>query len=165
MKWSRRKQKAEHFFSNSVKGRVELGSTRYRGSPDNEGCGFILFDKKEIWRMCSQSFYPVENDYIKKIAEQHAIPPQEAQPLALEALAREGVFSQQTYYDSLSEYSHCSIDALLASPNTLIKCLAMLDARLGKRRLLKFDLSQEHQKVVEFYRIRCECEGLKIKAF
>lgn len=160
MQWSKRKKKVEGFFSDLVRGRVELRSTHYRGSHDEEGRGYITFDKNEIWSMCTLSFYTIEYDRIDEIVVRDSISPYEAQKIAYDELASEGKFSQYTFYDSLDEYCNNSIDSLLISDNLLIKCLAMLDARLGKRRLRNLDLSKESKKVVEFYQIRCECEKL-----
>ena len=60
MQWSKRKKKVEEFFSDEVKGRVELRSTHYRGTHDEEGRGYITFDKNEIWSMCTLSFYSID---------------------------------------------------------------------------------------------------------
>ena len=38
----------------------------------------------------------------------------------------------------------------------------MLDRRIGKRRLQSFDFKTESEKVIQFLKIRCECEGLPI---
>lgn len=160
MQWSKRKKNVESFFSDGVKGRLELRSTHYRGSHDDEGRGYITFDKNEIWSMCTLSFYSIEYDRIDEIAKREGIKPYEAQKIAHEQLAAEGKFNQYTFYDSLDEYCNNSIESSLTSENLLIRCLAMLDSRLGKRRLRKLDLSNESSKVVEFFNIRCECEQL-----
>ncbi|PCJ19742.1 MAG: hypothetical protein COB04_05390 [Gammaproteobacteria bacterium] len=160
MQWSKRKKKVEGFFSDLVRGRVELRSTHYRGSHDDEGRGYITFDKNEIWSMCTLSFYSIEYDRIDGIVERENISPYEAQKIAYDELASEGKFNQYTFYDSLDEYCNNSIDSSLSSGNLLIRCLAMLDARLGKRRLRTLDLSEESKKVIDFYKIRCECEKL-----
>ena len=160
MRWSKRKKKVECFFSELVQGRVELRSTNYRGTHDEEGRGYITFEKNEIWSMCTLSFYSIEYERIEAIVEREDITPYEAQKIAYDELASEGKFNQYTYYDSLDEYCNNSIEASLASDNLLIRCLAMLDARLGKRRLRTLDLSEESKKVIEFYKIRCECEQL-----
>ena len=160
MQWSKRKKKVEGFFSDLVQGRVELRSTHYRGSHDDEGRGYITFDKNEIWSMCTLSFYSTEYDRIDEIVERESITPYEAQKIAYDELASEGKFNQYTFYDSLDEYCNNSIDSSLTSDNLLIRCLAMLDARLGKRRLRTLDLTEESKKVVDFYMIRCECEKL-----
>jgi len=160
MQWTKRKKKVEGLFSDSVFGRVELRSTHYRGSHDEVGRGYITFDKREIWSMCTLSFYSIEYDRTYGIVERESITPYEAQKIAYDELTSEGKFNQYTFYDSLDEYCNNSIDLSLASNNLLIRCLAMLDARLGKRRLRTLDLSEESNKVIEFYKMRCECEKL-----
>lgn len=160
MQWSKRKKLVESFFSDSVKDRVELRSTHYRGAHDQDGRGYITFDKNEIWSMCTLSFYSIEYERIYEIVEREGLIPYEAQKIAHDELASEGSFNQYTYYASLDEYCNNSIETSLTSDNLLIRCLAMLDSRLGKRRLRSLDLSKESKKVIEFYRIRCECEGI-----
>ena len=159
MQWSKRKKIVESFFSEVVKGRVELRSTRYRDSHDEEGRGSITFDKKEIWKMCTVSFYSTEFDRINEIVCRENVTQYEAQKIAHEELVREGEINQYTFYDSLDEYSHNSIESSLTSKNLLIRCLAMLDSRVGKRRLMTYDLTQESEKVLQFYKIRFDCEG------
>jgi len=162
MQWSKRKKRVESFFANSVKGRIELRSTHYRGTHDEEGRGYITYDKKIIWSMCTLSFYPEEYERMEILLEQNKyLTPYQAQYLAYKKLAAEGKYNQYTFYASLDEYCNNPIETSLHSKNTLIKCLAMLDKRLGKRRLKSLDLSNEHQKVKLFHIIRCECEGIK----
>ena len=60
MRWTKRKARVESMFSDVVKGRVELKSSRYRGSHDEVGRGYITFDKKEVWNMCTLTFFPIE---------------------------------------------------------------------------------------------------------
>jgi hypothetical protein len=162
MRWSKIKKRVENFFSDSVQGRLELRSTCYRGTHDEEGRGYITFDKREIWSMCTLSFYSTEFYRMEEIASRKGVSPREVQRIAHEELASEGKFNQYTFYDSLDEYCNNSIEQSLESDNLLIRCLAMLDSRLGKRRLKDLDLSEQSEKVIQFYKIRCECEGLPI---
>ena len=89
MKWSKRKKNVESFFADSVKGRIELRSTRYRGTHDEEGRGYITFDKEEIWNMCTLSFYSIEYERIDEIVKRENITPYEAQMIAHDELASE----------------------------------------------------------------------------
>lgn len=160
MQWSKRKKKAEEFFSASVKGRVELRSTSYREAHDQVGRGYITFDKREIWSMCTLKFFATEYERINEVKDREGLAPYEAQKIAHKELAARGEVGQYGYYRSLDEYCNSSIEVSLTSDDLLIRCLAMLDARIGKRRLRSLDLSQESQKVIEFYKIRCKCEGI-----
>jgi len=162
MQWSKRKKKVEGLFSKTVQGRVELRSTHYRGAHDETGRGYITFDKHQIWSMCTLSFYSIEYDRVEEILKRESTTLYEAQKVAYNELSCEGKFNQYTYYDSLDEYCNNAIETSLTSKNLLIRCLAMLDSRLGKRRLRTLDISEESKKVIEFYKIRWECEQLPI---
>ena len=62
---------------------------------------------------------------------------------------------------ALSDYLKLSIDDAIKSDNPIIRSLAILDRRFGRRRLAQFDDSKEHPMVRELYRLRCEAEGIK----
>ena len=72
-----------------------------------------------------------------------------------------GVFTRDDFVDALETYVASPVEASLLSPNPILRALAMLDRRLGKRRLSKLSVGEnEHQIVETFYRIRCQAEGL-----
>ena len=58
------------------------------------------------------------------------------------------------------EYLNLSIDDAMASENTVIRALAMLDKRLGRRRLVTLDPSSETPLVATLLRFRLEVAGL-----
>ena len=158
MQWSKRKKRVESFFADSVKGRIELRATHYRATHDQQGRGYITFDKNEVWSMCTLSFYSDEYERIYKLVSDE-VTPYKAQLLVHEQLKSEGRLSQYLYYESLDEYCNNTIEESLTSPNLLIRCLAMLDSRLGQRRILTIDLDEESQMVVKFYKIRRACDN------
>lgn len=45
-------------------------------------------------------------------------------------------------------------------PDPVIRALAVLDARYGKRRLTAFDPVDEHPLVRRLFYLRCEAEGI-----
>lgn len=158
MQWSKRKKRVESFFADSVKGRVELRTTHYRSTHDQQGRGYITFDKNEVWSMCTLSFYSVEYERIDVLVSE-VITPYQAQLLAHEQLKSEGRLSQYLYYESLDEYCDNTIEESLTSPNLLIRCLALLDSRLGQRRIRKIDLDKESPMFAKFYKIRRQCDN------
>ena len=58
-----------------------------------------------------------------------------------------------------------SIEASLASENPIVRIFALLDRRLGKRRLaaLEETMEQELDWVRPFYFLRMEAEGVTLK--
>lgn len=162
MQWSSLKKKVEAFFAPSLKRRVELRSTRYRGAHDQTGRGYITVDGKEVWSMCTLNFWRAEYPRINEIKEKEQISARAAQLLADSQLGKEGILSQWDYYRALENYCNSSIEASLASENALIKSLAVLDSRLGKRRLEKLDVTTEHPMVQYFFNLRCSAENISL---
>lgn len=58
------------------------------------------------------------------------------------------------------DYLNYSIDEALRSERPVVRALAMLDKRLGKRRLTGMDLSKATLLVKRFYALRCRAEGI-----
>src|SRR4051812_6401642 len=64
---------------------------------------------------------------------------------ATELLAQRAVHEPSHFYSALRDYPGLSMADALASPNPLIRALAMLDRRVGQRTLAKIKLpSDEH---------------------
>ena len=61
----------------------------------------------------------------------------------------------------LKAYLLLSVDDALHSGSPLIRALAVIDRRVGKRRLRSLEIGpEEHSLVYELYRLRCEAEGI-----
>ncbi|WP_185230346.1 SF0329 family protein [Teredinibacter franksiae] len=161
MKWTKLKKNVESFFSEKVKGRVELRAASYNGTHDNDGRGYITVDGKEVWNMCTLSYYSKEHEKILKQLDAGAENICDAQIKGIAELDKEGTYSQWGYYNHLQDYCSYSIDLSLVSDVPLIKSLAMLDSRVGKRRLKSLDVSSDHEMVVYFFNLRCQLENIQ----
>ena len=138
--------------ADSVRDRVTFGVTSYRKCHDQMGRGWISIDGNEILNMPSINF---DNEvYHRGRAGQ--VPYQEAEK-EVRAL---NLFSQWDLHNSLYEYLSLSMDEILVSDNPIIRATGMLDARMGKRRLLKIENAEEHDLVRRFYLFRCAAESL-----
>ena len=174
MQWSKLKKTVEALFAPSVAGRVELRFTNYRHVHDGEGRGWITVDKTEIHQFSTLEYY-VESyklaSAIREINESSNFRDPEQRPGYLEAsdqaddiLLAQGIASQWWYVRSLQDYLQLSIDDALASENFLHRALAVLDRRLGKRRLKLLRLpSTEHGLVRRLLQVRLEAEGLTVR--
>lgn len=81
-----------------------------------------------------------------------------------EIMIHQNIFSSYHFYAPFMEYSSLSIDEALSSENIIIRAFAMFDRRLGKRRLrnLSFKSENTHPLILEFYKIRCDVEGVSL---
>jgi hypothetical protein len=131
MQWSKIKSRAESFICDSLKGRIEFFSTWYRSSgKDHIGRATILLDKKEIF----------EADTWKRIFNRNE-------------------FERLDLHDALTEYPLLSINDAVHSENPIIRGLAMVDKRLGKRSLWDTKFAEDEHEFVKFmFNLRCETE-------
>jgi hypothetical protein len=72
-----------------------------------------------------------------------------------------GIFQDYEFRKSLMEYINLSIEEALKSENILIRALAFIDRRVGKRKLYEIEISKNEHFLVKFmYSLRCEVEGI-----
>lgn len=83
-----------------------------------------------------------------------------ADALARDELVRRGIFGEGDFCDALRWYAQTSIDDILASTNPIVRAVAMLDRRVGKRRLKAIDPEKEHMLVRRLLAFRLEAEGV-----
>ena len=166
MSWSGiRKRLEEEFLAESLRGRIQYYAVSYSKCPDHEGRAAVRFDGEEILK--SNAF-----DYEKYAAlhEQklHRENPEmsfgEAWKKAGVAALRDGCFDQWSFYRAFEEFTTQSIEDSLNSENAIVRMFAVLDRRVGKRRLVKLAerFSEEPEWLQRFYIIRFEAEGIRI---
>jgi hypothetical protein len=169
MPWSRLKKQVESRFAASMVGRVELRATSYRHTHDGEGRGWITLDKEEIHNFCTLSFWIEQGTLLQGIraannATDFRDPAQRAEyhhayEQVDEILEVRGVRSKEWFENSLKEYLSMTLEESLASKNFLHRALAVIDKRLGKRRLKTLELSSgEHALVRRFLEFRRAAE-------
>jgi len=146
----------------SLKGRVQYFQTSYRGAHDQTSRVAIRIDGKEIFR----SDY---HDWVKK------------QYMALCEL-REGADGEKyraafheevnhlasnqggvpSFLSSFYNYHNSSIDKNLASPDPVVRLFAIMDKRVGKRRLAKLlpEVEKQPEWLQVFFKLRLEAEGI-----
>lgn len=76
-------------------------------------------------------------------------------------LEQRNIFNVNSVYDALVQYPNFSIEEALSSENVIIQAFAVIDKRLGKRRLKHCVFNPDtHSMILNFYQIRCEIEGV-----
>jgi hypothetical protein len=75
---------------------------------------------------------------------------------------RLGIFDQRCFYNAFAEFDQQSIEMSLKSENLIVRIFAVLDRRVGKRRLalMKETIADEPDTFREFYAIHMKAEGL-----
>jgi len=146
VQWSKLKKNVESFLCESLKERVELFTTWYKdgGSPER-ACGVILVDKKEVFTANTDQWICLSREKSR------------------EDLLKSGIFEENEFRNSLKEYLHLSIDDALGSDNIIVRALALVDRRVGKRKLHKIKmLGDEHEFIKFMYKLRCQADGIEL---
>jgi len=155
-----RKRMESEYLAESLKGHISYFATSYSRSPDHEGRAAIRYKGKEIIKGCyyhnwtkAESF-PKDEKYERRMSEEFAFMDDTAIKL--------GVFDQTCFYKAFDEFDNQSIEKSLYSDNLLVRIFAVLDRRVGKRKLISMKESVENEpdSIKEFFAIRMNAEGI-----
>jgi hypothetical protein len=178
MKWSKQKKLLESLLADSLKGHLEFYVTRYRsgGGISNylerawitwQGKELVNFATSSWWNEYAELTIQIEraNNVTKPGIYKHPRWWSECSKFSREhaedLLYKKSSFTCYDFLHASAQYLDLSIDDALQSDDPIIRALAMLDRRVGKRRLAKMELIEaEHPLVRQFYNLRSEAEGL-----
>jgi len=160
MRWTKLRQIAESRVAPSLAGRVRLESTHYRKAHDREGRVGIVLDGAQVWgRGCIEGDRSTKEVFTEM--RQHGLSAGVANAWHEYVVRGAGLHNQYAFHSAVWDYTQLSVDDALVSPDAVIRALAYLDKRTGKRRLR--DLASEPPRTqVEraCLRARLESEGL-----
>jgi deoxycytidylate deaminase len=159
--WSGIRKKLESdYLAESLRGHIQYFATSYSYCPDHEGRAAIMYDGKEIisggyynnWMKADQ--FPHDEKYEKRMHEEMTYMDDTAMRL--------GVFDQRCFYEAFEIFDNQSIEKSLESDNMIVRIFAVLDRRVGKRRLLAMKEHMEEDALTfqDFYTIRAKAEGI-----
>lgn len=155
-KWSNIKKKLEcEYLCENLRGHIKYYVTSYSKSPDHNGRAAIIYKGKEIIKGSYYMDYIQED--IKSInidIEKHLSENEKSNSFK--------IFDNQSFYNAFREFDNQNIKKSISSDNIIIKILAVLDKRTGKRTLkkLKENLKNEQRLFQIFYIIRAKSEGI-----
>lgn len=157
--WSSIRRKLEkEYLALSLRGRIQYFVTRYKFSHDQEGRAAILLDGKEVLRgnyyskFFKSDLFPRDEKCSHRIRNEYSY---------MDAVALDlGCFDQRCFYSAFEEFDNQSIDESLKSDNLLVRIFAILDRRVGKRRLVKMreGIDNEPELFQFFYKVRADAE-------
>lgn len=189
MRWSKLKKQLEYFICPCLKGRVEFWVTNYRKAHDQMGRAYITVDGKEIINMCTIkkeiAIFNVEKELknnedtfeqdnfkqgrIYELLRREGFPEdilsevvrnRSINDIARKKVERQDIFAQYDFFEAVERFLNFPIEESLESDNAIIKVLALIDRRVGKRTLstIKNSIENESKLVRYFYQLRCEAE-------
>lgn len=163
MQWSRLKAHLLENLAPSLRGKLDVHAARYRKVHDEPGRVWFTFARRQILQLADSTF---EYEYYGHVHDMKQLGSSvyEAHDQAREITTRKGNFARFDFARALNEYLSLSIDDALESENVLHRALAMIDRRIGKRRLLTIAeaIELENPVVQVLLRVRCDAEGIRI---
>ncbi|CAM4427095.1 hypothetical protein FHS16_003698 [Paenibacillus endophyticus] len=185
MSWSKLKQQLESFLSPALVGRVEYRSTSYRYLPDKAGLCYIAVDKKNVFNMADITtlirWYQTELEIKNDPNIQIPISDEEIEALrketegkvpedrikvmfrgrkiseyAKELLSAQSSLSKSNFTVAANQFLSTSIEESLESSDILLNILALVDRRVGRKRILNLSekMKLKHPIVQYFYELR-----------
>lgn len=186
MAWSKIRQQLDNYLYPGLKGILTYDATGYRYAPDKSGMNYIIINKKKIFNMKDTTttikwyqteqeikndktiLLPVSDQEIEAIiTETNGKVPEDRLTIlarnkkivisAKELLAAQSALSKSDFQMTANKYLSNSIEDSLESSDILLNVLALVDKRVGKKRLIKMSdkIKLKHPVVQYFYNLRC----------
>ncbi|ANE45349.1 hypothetical protein SY83_02265 [Paenibacillus swuensis] len=185
MAWSKIKQQLESFLSPALNGRVEYSATGYRYLPDKPGICYIMVDKKNVLNMNdihnSMKWYqtdleikndpaiqlPINNEEIEEVRKdtKGLVPEHRLEVIARsrkitehakELLSAQSSLSKSNFIVVANTFLSSPIEESIESKDIVLNILALVDKRVGKKRILNMSekMKAKHPIVQYFYELR-----------
>ncbi|MCM3342446.1 hypothetical protein M3650_28430 [Paenibacillus sp. MER TA 81-3] len=185
MSWSKLKQNLESFLCPALHGRVEYRATSYRYLPDKAGLCYIAVDKKNVFNMSDTTnlirWYqteleikndaniqiPISNEEIEAVRKdtKGTVPEDRLKVIARnrkiteyakELLSAQSSLSKSNFVVTANKFLSISIEESIESDDILLNILALVDRRVGKKRILNMTekMKLKHPIVQYFYELR-----------
>ncbi|MCE5173249.1 hypothetical protein LQV63_28725 [Paenibacillus profundus] len=185
MSWSKLKQNLESFLCPALHGRVEYRATSYRYLPDKAGLCYIAVDKKNVFNMSDTTnlirWYqteleikndaniqiPISNEEIEAVRKdtKGTVPEDRLKVIARnrkiteyakELLSAQSSLSKSNFVVTANKFLSISIEESIESDDILLNILALVDRRVGKKRILNMTekMKLKHSIVQYFYELR-----------
>ena len=157
MQFSKIKRNAEKFLAPSLKGRVHIYSAVYRKYHDQPTRTWLTFDGQQILSASDLQFERLEHRLYKEreasLGERpdwsvllhrfyttpYYMASQKLYDTIDAELYAQGVFNSYAIQQALIRYNELSIAQALSHDNPFVRGYALLDGRVGKRTLQKFE--------------------------
>lgn len=185
MSWSKLKQQLESFLCPALYGRVEYRQTGYRYSPDKAGLCYIAVDKKNVLNMSDKTtlirWYqteleikndpdiqiPINNEEIEavrtdtkgNVPEDRLMVIARSRKISEQAkklLSAQSSLSKSNFIVVANKFLSIPIEESIEGDDILLNILALVDRRVGKKRILNMSekMKLKHPIVQYFYELR-----------
>ena len=160
--WKALKNQLEELLCEKLKGRVTYFLTRYHRVHNSYGRAAVLLDGKELVCFSWIEMYNQESDLIKLHYDKTRSFSEGRAELEKE-WDKNCTYCDMDFLSAALEFTDMPIERALRSENSIIRMLAVMDRRVGKRTLQKLsddNISDIPEWARQFYDLRLEKENL-----
>ena len=147
--WSGIRNKLENdYLCPALRGHIQYFAASYSKSADHEGRAAIRVDGVEVLRSNYYTYFEnvwTKFHHLRSTTLKDHDSAKEAINQAHAYALEQGTFDQKVFYEAFGIFDNQSIEKSLVSENPLVRIFALLDRRLGKRRLLALEESMEQE--------------------
>jgi hypothetical protein len=158
------KKRLEELLCEPLKGRIAYFLTYYHKVHNSYGRAAIRVDDKDAVCFSWIDMYYQRRDMDKTYIADPSLSWKEAAEANRENWDKNGTYCESDFINAVQEFRQMKIDDALNAENYIIKVLAILDRRVGRRTLQKIADSNEYAEYPDwarqFYNLRLKAEGL-----
>jgi hypothetical protein len=163
--WANLNRQLNEYLCDQLKERLSYFLTRYHKVHDSYGRAAILLDGQELVCFSWIEMYHQENDIALLYKEDKGNSYDELSERMKPKWDEDGTYYEMDFLKAVLQFRSMAIQEALQSDNYIIKILAILDRRIGKRTLKRIADDKEYEKypgwVQRFYILRLMVSNLK----
>ena len=156
--WSTMHKRLNETLCDQLKGRITYFYTCFREAHDAPQCAAIRLDGKELVRFKWIHMYDQEANISALLKQGIRLPWDEMDEMMKPQWDEDCTYSGGDFFGSALKFFNLSIADALQSENYIVKILAILDKRVGKRTLEKIREAGEYRSypdwAKQFYELR-----------
>lgn len=158
MKWSKLRKELKDRLADNLKNRLDYHLTSYKNSSSYLGRAWMTLDGREILNFSNQDTWNEFLSYSNELAETHYISHEgiKATERTEGKIMEKGEFSKYDFTDNAFRYLNLNVQEAIKSNNPILKALAVVDKRIGKRTLNELNKSENHPIIKHLIELRTE---------
>ncbi|MBC8883278.1 hypothetical protein H9X57_07160 [Flavobacterium piscinae] len=158
MKWSKLRKELKDRLADNLKDRLDYHLTTYKNSTSYIGRAWITWEGKEILNFSNQDTWNEFQSYSNKLAETHYISHEgiKTTDRTEGKIMEKGEFSKYDFADNAFRFLNLNVQDAIKSYNPIIKALAVVDKRIGKRTLSELNKAENHPMIKQLIELRLE---------
>jgi hypothetical protein len=152
MQWSKLKSRVKSFVCPELQDVIDFHVTQYRRAHSWISESWITINGERVFDCGSRTYFMASRlELGRRIQAKEAT----AWEIVKNTLAEQEIHEPEEMGSAMREYLDLSIEEAICSTNPFIKALAIVDRRIGKRRLKELEIDDdEHSLVKAFYDLR-----------